>query len=164
LRCPASFSLSLNTVSTVNAIRLVYSRKLGDASFMGDLLKLIWWAVIKLFRSRRRNRHRDSLRHVERLVHGRGNRRRIYHNGNRPTLHRFVGPAIVATLAASPVVNAFSFSSTLAGPMIYAAITLGLAIPALIYVLTVVAFGRAVQRYLLKVIENMDLRPPRAAA
>jgi hypothetical protein len=24
--------------------------------------------------------------------------------------------------------------------------------------------GRAVQRYLLKVIENMDLRPPRAAA
>jgi hypothetical protein len=40
--------------------------------------------------------------------------------------------------------NAFSFSSTLAGPMIYAAITLGLAIPALIYVLTVVAFGGTV--------------------
>jgi hypothetical protein len=41
-RCPASFSLSLDTVSTVNAIRLVYRRKMGDASFMGDMLKLIW--------------------------------------------------------------------------------------------------------------------------
>jgi hypothetical protein len=62
----------------------------------------------------------------------------------RRSVTRFVGPAIVATLAASPVMNAFSFSSTLAGPMIYAAITLGLAIPALIYVLTVVAFGGTV--------------------
>jgi len=30
--------------------------------------------------------------------------------------------------------------------------------------LKVAGYARAVQRYLLKVIENMDLRPPRAAA
>jgi hypothetical protein len=33
-------------------IRLAYSRELGDASPMEDMLKLIWSAVIGLFRTR----------------------------------------------------------------------------------------------------------------
>ncbi|TPV99452.1 MAG: hypothetical protein USCAAHI_01105 [Beijerinckiaceae bacterium] len=39
-------------VATVNSIRLVRNRESSDASPMGDMLKLIWWAVIGLFRSR----------------------------------------------------------------------------------------------------------------
>jgi hypothetical protein len=54
----------------------------------------------------------------------------------RQSVIRFLGPTIVGTLIASAVMNAFSFSSAVTGPMIYAAITLGAAIPALIYVLT----------------------------
>jgi pimeloyl-ACP methyl ester carboxylesterase len=40
------------TVSIVNSIRLACNRESSDASPMGDMLKLIWWAVIGLFRSR----------------------------------------------------------------------------------------------------------------
>jgi hypothetical protein len=36
---------------TVNSIRLAHNRESGDASSMGDMLKLIWWAVIGLLRS-----------------------------------------------------------------------------------------------------------------
>ena len=54
----------------------------------------------------------------------------------RESVMRFLGPAIVGTLAASAIMNAFSFSSAVTGPMIYTAVTLGAAIPALIYVLT----------------------------
>jgi hypothetical protein len=39
-------------VATVNSIRLVRNRESSDASPMGDMLKLIWWAVIGLLRSR----------------------------------------------------------------------------------------------------------------
>jgi hypothetical protein len=35
-------------VPTVNSIRLAYSRESGDASTVGDIFKLIWWAVIGL--------------------------------------------------------------------------------------------------------------------
>ena len=36
---------------TVNSIRPAHNRESGDASSMGDMLKLIWWAVIGLLRS-----------------------------------------------------------------------------------------------------------------
>jgi hypothetical protein len=39
-------------VLTANSIRLAFSRESGNASAMGNMLKLIWWAVIGLFRSR----------------------------------------------------------------------------------------------------------------
>ena len=39
-------------VPNVSSIRRVYIRELGDASPMGDGLKLIWWAIIRLVRSR----------------------------------------------------------------------------------------------------------------
>ena len=39
-------------VPTANSIRLAYRPESGHASPMGDMLKLIWWAVIGLFRSR----------------------------------------------------------------------------------------------------------------
>jgi hypothetical protein len=38
-------------VLTANSIRLAFSRESGNASAMGNMLKLIWWAVIGLFRS-----------------------------------------------------------------------------------------------------------------
>jgi hypothetical protein len=40
------------SVTTVNSIRLACRRDSGDASPLGDIFKLIWWAVIGLFRSR----------------------------------------------------------------------------------------------------------------
>jgi hypothetical protein len=39
-------------VLTANSIRLAFSGESGNASAMGNMLKLIWWTVIGLFRSR----------------------------------------------------------------------------------------------------------------
>jgi transposase InsO family protein len=39
-------------VLTANLIRLAFSRESGNASAMGNMLKLVWWAAVGLFRSR----------------------------------------------------------------------------------------------------------------
>jgi hypothetical protein len=57
----------------------------------------------------------------------------------RPAVVRYAAPAIVATLAASAAMNAFAFAAHADGFMLYPAIGLGLAIPALIYALVKVA-------------------------
>lgn len=49
---------------------------------------------------------------------------------------KFAKPAIVGTLAASAAMNAFAFAAVVGGWMVYPAIALGIAIPALIYALT----------------------------
>ena len=55
----------------------------------------------------------------------------------RRQVSRFARPAIVGTLAGSAAMNAFAFAAQAASPwMIAAAVTLGVAIPALIYALT----------------------------
>jgi hypothetical protein len=54
-------------------------------------------------------------------------------------VRRFASPAIVGTMAASAALNAFGFAAHASGPMVYPAIALGAAIPALIYALTRVA-------------------------
>jgi hypothetical protein len=53
----------------------------------------------------------------------------------QPKLNVYAGPAIIGTLAASALMNAFAFASHATGLMIYPAIALGCAIPALIFAL-----------------------------
>jgi len=64
----------------------------------------------------------------------------------RRQIERFSRPAIIATLAVSATLNAFAFGSAATGAMVYAAAALGVAIPALIYSLSRVAFGLSVSR------------------
>lgn len=54
----------------------------------------------------------------------------------RPTVSRYASPAIAGTLAVSAAMNAFAFAANANGLMIYPAIALGCAIPALIFALT----------------------------
>ena len=54
----------------------------------------------------------------------------------RPAVGRYASPAIVGTLATSAAMNAFAFASHADGLMIYPAIGLGFAVPALVYALT----------------------------
>jgi hypothetical protein len=54
----------------------------------------------------------------------------------RPAVARYASPAIIGTLATSAAMNAFAFASHAEGLMIYPAIGLGFAVPALIYALT----------------------------
>lgn len=57
----------------------------------------------------------------------------------RRAVARYARPSIIATLAGSAAMNAFAFGSRAAGWWIVPAVGLGLAIPALIYVLTRIA-------------------------
>jgi hypothetical protein len=57
----------------------------------------------------------------------------------RAAVVRYAAPAIVTTLAISAAMNGFAFAAYANGLLIYRAIGLGLAIPALIYALTKVA-------------------------
>jgi hypothetical protein len=54
----------------------------------------------------------------------------------RPTVARYATPAIIGTLTASAAMNGFAFASHAQGVMIYPAIGLGFAVPALIFALT----------------------------
>ena len=54
----------------------------------------------------------------------------------RPAVARYASPAIIGTLATSAAMNAFAFASHADGLMIYPAIGLGFAVPALVYALT----------------------------
>jgi hypothetical protein len=54
----------------------------------------------------------------------------------RPAVGRYASPAIVGTLGVSAAMNAFAFASHAQGLMIYPAIGLGFAVPALIFALT----------------------------
>jgi len=54
----------------------------------------------------------------------------------RPAVARYASPAIVGTLAISAAMNAFAFASHAQGLMIFPAIVLGFAVPALVYALT----------------------------
>ena len=65
---------------------------------------------------------------------------------NLRSVETFSRPAIVGTLIVSAVMNAFAFGSAAEGSMIYAAAALGVAIPALIFALSRVAFGLSVAR------------------
>jgi hypothetical protein len=62
------------------------------------------------------------------------------------TIARWSKPAIVGTLAASAVMNALAFAAQADGLLVYPAAALGVAIPALIYCLSRVAFGLSVTR------------------
>jgi len=64
----------------------------------------------------------------------------------RRAVEQFSRPAIVGTLIVSATMNAFAFGSAATGLMIYPAAALGVAIPALIYALSRVAFGLSVSR------------------
>lgn len=57
----------------------------------------------------------------------------------RKVVSRYARPSIIATLAGSAIMNAFAFASGALGWLIAPAVALGLAIPALIYVLTRIA-------------------------
>jgi hypothetical protein len=54
-------------------------------------------------------------------------------------ISKYAPPAIIGTMLASAALNAFGFASHAQGVMLYPAIALGCAIPALIYALTRVA-------------------------
>lgn len=54
----------------------------------------------------------------------------------RPAMARYASPAIVGTLATSAAMNAFAFAAHANGLMIFPAIGLGFAVPALVYALT----------------------------
>ncbi|MGO9238412.1 MAG: hypothetical protein ACLP4V_31580 [Methylocella sp.] len=54
----------------------------------------------------------------------------------RPAVARYASPAIIGTLTTSAAMNAFAFASHAEGLMIYPAIGLGFAVPALVYALT----------------------------
>ena len=54
----------------------------------------------------------------------------------RKAIGGYVRPAIIGTLSGSAALNAFAFGSQAPGWMLYPAVLLGLAIPALIYALT----------------------------
>jgi hypothetical protein len=66
--------------------------------------------------------------------------------GVRKDIGRYTKPAIIGTLIASALMNALAFGAQASGPMIYPAIALGIAVPALIYALSRVAFGLSVGR------------------
>jgi hypothetical protein len=55
-------------------------------------------------------------------------------------------PAILGTIVASAAMNALAFGAQTSGWMLYPSVGLGLAIPALIYCLSRVAFGLAASR------------------
>ena len=57
----------------------------------------------------------------------------------RAAVARYAAPAIAGTLAISAAMNGFAFAAHADGLLIYPAVGLGLAIPALIYALTKVA-------------------------
>ena len=59
---------------------------------------------------------------------------------------RYTVPAIVGTLVASAMMNALAFGAQATGWMLYPAVGFGVAIPALIYALSSVAFGLSVAR------------------
>jgi hypothetical protein len=59
---------------------------------------------------------------------------------------RWTKPAIVGTLGASAVMNALAFAFQAEGLLVYPAAALGVAIPALIYCLSRVAFGLSVNK------------------
>ncbi|MGP0010135.1 MAG: hypothetical protein ACLPIG_15740 [Methylocella sp.] len=67
----------------------------------------------------------------------------------RPAVARYASPAIIGTLATSAAMNAFAFASHADGLMIYPAIGLGFAVPALVYALTktgaIIFFARGSQ-------------------
>ncbi len=67
----------------------------------------------------------------------------------RPAMARYASPAIVGTLAISAAMNSFAFASHADGLMIYLAIGLGFAVPALVYALiktgAIMFFGRGSQ-------------------
>jgi hypothetical protein len=54
----------------------------------------------------------------------------------RPAMARYAQPAIIGTLVTSAAMNAFAFVSHVEGLMIFPAIGLGFAVPALVYALT----------------------------
>ncbi len=58
-------------------------------------------------------------------------------------VRRFAHPAILGTMLASALLNAFGFAAHADGLMVYPAVALGCAIPALIYALTRVAVALA---------------------
>jgi hypothetical protein len=58
----------------------------------------------------------------------------------------YIKPAIIGTLAASAVMNGLAFGSKADDWMVYPAVGLGLAIPALVYCLSRVAFSLAASR------------------
>ena len=64
----------------------------------------------------------------------------------RKEIARYTVPAIVGTLVASAIMNALAFGAQATGWMLYPAVGLGVAIPALIYALSRVAFGLSVAR------------------
>jgi hypothetical protein len=64
----------------------------------------------------------------------------------RKEISKYAVPAIVGTLIASAVMNALAFGAQATGWMLYPAVALGIAIPALIYALSRVAFGLSVAR------------------
>lgn len=64
----------------------------------------------------------------------------------RRQIERFSRPAIVATSAVSAALNVFAFGAAAEGLMLYPAAALGIAVPALIYALSRVAFGLSVTR------------------
>ena len=64
----------------------------------------------------------------------------------RPAVHQYAAPAIVGTLAVSAAMNAFAFASHAQGLMLYPAIGLGCAIPALIFALTKTAATLALHK------------------
>ena len=64
----------------------------------------------------------------------------------RREVSRWTGPAIIGTLVVSGVLNGVAFGAQATGWMVYPAAGLGVAIPALIYALSRVAFGLSVSR------------------
>ncbi len=64
----------------------------------------------------------------------------------RAEIGRFTKPAILGTIVASAIMNALAFGAQADGWMLYPAVMLGLAIPALVYCLSRVAFGLAASR------------------
>jgi len=54
----------------------------------------------------------------------------------RPAVASYASPTIIGTLATSAAMNALEFSTKAEGIMIYFAVALGIAIPAMIYALT----------------------------
>ncbi|WOJ91742.1 hypothetical protein RZS28_18615 (plasmid) [Methylocapsa polymorpha] len=65
----------------------------------------------------------------------------------RPAVSQYASPAIVGTLATSAEMNAFAFASHAQGLMIYPAIALGCAVPALIFALTKTGAALAFQKH-----------------
>jgi hypothetical protein len=64
----------------------------------------------------------------------------------REEIGRFTKPAIIGTIVASAIMNALAFGFQAEGWMLYPAVALGVAIPAMVYCLSRVAFGLSVSR------------------